>query len=75
MAFLKKKCFTKSTFFSKSISIKKFTLKKSKTEKEKNRKIKKNNKNCIFCYKLYVKNGIFERKIILLKHFFPKKIN
>ena len=38
-----------------------------KTEK------KYNNKNCIFCLKPYVRNGLFERKIILVRHLFSKK--
>ena len=33
----------------------------------------KNNTSCIFCLKPYVKNGIFEKKIILVKLVFSKK--
>ena len=47
--------------------------KTSKTEKWKNRKIK-NNKNIDFWLNPYVKNGIFEKKITLVKHFLMKKI-
>ena len=33
----------------------------------------KNNTSCIFCLKPYVKNGIFEKKIILVKLVFSKR--
>ena len=33
----------------------------------------KNNTSCIFCLKAYVKNGIFEKKTILIKLVFSKR--
>ena len=45
-----------------------------KAEKLKKRKTK-NNKNIDFCLNPYVKNGIFEKKVTLVKqHFLLKKI-
>ena len=71
--FWEKNYSSKTCFFEKEINwISYFTLKNSKTEKRKNRKIK-NNTSCIFCLKPYVKNGIFEKKIILVKHVFSKR--
>ena len=43
--------------------------KTSKTEKCNNRNIK-NIKFYIFCYKHYVKNGIFEKRNVLVKQIF-----
>ena len=45
-----------------------------KLQKLKNGKLEKKNKNIDFWLNPYVKNGIFEKKITLVKHFFMKKL-